>query len=95
MDKKIIKYFLFKVFQDATGDISVENDVLGLDSCHLIDFSDFNNFNSLKIVNSKMDRKKIFEYFIATISFFADLCYERNNLALDILQKHYTFDTFL
>ena len=85
LDPKVIKYFLFKVFQDATGDISVENDALGLDACHLIDFSDFNNFNSLKVVNSKVDRQKIFDYFIATITFFADLCFERNNAALDIL----------
>lgn len=95
-DKNVMEYFLFKVYQDEQGEVFVSNLRLGLQPKQLIDFCDFKDFNALQETSKdKSTNPRLFDYFLATIKFFADLCFERNNLALNILHRHYSFEIFL
>ena len=61
---------------DEFGVITLKNEALGLIECSLSEFEEIARVS---------ENKRLFDYFLSTMSFFADLCYERNNLALEIL----------
>lgn len=49
----------------------------------------------MKVAGSWTDQNRLFEYFLATIKLYADLCFERNNIAMDVLRESYPFEIFL
>ena len=89
---EVLKFFLFEVKLDERKEqILLTNQALGLDDINLSDFKIASEF----VGDGTQSQLEVEEFFLATISFFADLSYERNNMALKVLQRHYHYEIFL
>lgn len=83
---EILQYFLFNISIGEDRELYIENHALELSRCSLSDF---------KQVAKISQSNKLLDYFLSTMSFFADLCYQRNNFALQILQEKFPFEIFI
>jgi hypothetical protein len=81
--KEVKSQLIFGIENNAVSGIMVELDISGFEKLPLIE---------LEKVSKHIDDGKTFNYVISIIRLLSDLCMDRNYLAIDIMQKEFTYD---
>jgi hypothetical protein len=74
---------LIRIYKDFAQGISVNLNMKGYSAVAL---------HMLQERSQEEDEGKVFSYFISSIQLYADLCRDRNYIAIDVLQTEYSFE---